>query len=115
MDGRMRHLVIFAVLSLISILMVTGFLGESEGLKSVGRGADNFGSATKDKVCGDRLCSETGGKIIMPWENLSNKTDQQNCSSSGVEDTCEEINDIQTEEETSGINKEVEEKKDSLT
>jgi len=115
MDGRIRHLVIFAVLSLMSILMATGFLGESEGLKSVGRGADNFGSATKGMVCGDKLCSETGGKIIMPWENLSNKTDQQNCLSSSDEAACQDIEDTQIEDETTNdINQEMEEMKNSL-
>jgi len=93
--AHMKYLAALAVLSVMSILLLTGFVGELEGAKSVGRGANEYGAATKGKVCGDRLCSETGGKIIMPREVTSKETQ-----------------DAQTEEEsTSDINQEIEETK----
>ena len=64
----------------MSILLATGFIDELSAEKSAGRSANEFGSATKGKICGDKLCSETGGKIIMPWDGAINETDQQNCS-----------------------------------
>ncbi len=115
MDGKIRHLAPFAVLSLLSILLATGFVGESEGQKSVGRGANDYGSATKGIVCGDRLCSETGGKILMPWEEKSKETVQQDCLSSSDEATCQDTEDTQIEEETiNDITQEMEEMKNSL-
>ena len=115
MDGKIRHLASFAVLSLLSILLATGFVGESEGQKSVGRGANDYGSATKGIVCGDRLCSETGGKILMPWEEKSKETVQQDCLSSSDEATCQDTEDTQIEEETiNDITQEMEEMKNSL-
>ena len=111
----MKYLAAFAVLSVMSILLLTGFVGELEGEKSVGRGANDYGSATKGKVCGDRLCSETGGKIIMPWEEKSKETDKQNCLSSSDDATCEETEDTQIAKETpSDINQEIDEMKNSL-
>jgi len=115
MDSKIMYLASFTVLSLLSILLATGFVGESEGQKSVGRGANDYGSATKGIVCGDRLCSETGGKIIMPWQEKSKETDQQDCLSTSDEATCEDIEDTQIEEETTNdINQEMEEMKNSL-
>jgi len=115
MDGKIRHLASFAVLSLLSILLATGFVGELEGTKSVGRGANDYGSATKGIVCGDRLCSETGGKILMPWEEKSKETVQQDCLSSSDEATCQDTEDTQIEEETiNDITQEMEEMKNSL-
>ena len=115
MDGKIRHLASFAVLSLLSILLATGFVGESEGTKSVGRGASDYGSATKGIVCGDRLCSETGGKILMPWQEKSKETVQQDCLSSSDEATCQDTEDTQIEEETiNDITQEMEEMKNSL-
>ncbi len=115
MDGKIRQLASFAVLSLLSILLTTGFVGESEGLKSVGRGANDYGSNTKGIVCGDRLCSETGGKILMPWQEKSKETVQQDCLSSSDEATCQDTEDTQIEEETiNDITQEMEEMKNSL-
>jgi hypothetical protein len=115
MDGRIRHLTSFAVLSLLSILLATGFVGESEGQKSVGRGANDYGSATQGIVCGDRLCSETGGKILMPWQEKSKETAQQDCLSSSDEATCQDTEDTQIEEKTiNDITQEMEEMKNSL-
>ena len=115
MDGKIRYLASFTVLSLLSILLATGFVGESEGLKSVGRGANDYGSNTKGIVCGDRLCSETGGKILMPWQEKSKETVQQDCLSSSDEATCQDTEDTQIEEETiNDITQEMEEMKNSL-
>jgi len=139
--AHIKYLAALAVLSVMSILLLTGFVGELEGAKSVGRGANEYGAATQGKVCGDRLCSETGGKIFMPWEVTSKETqDAQTeeetpsdinqgkvcgdrlCSETGGkilmpwEVTSKETQDAQTEKEsTSDINQEVEETKSSLS
>ena len=83
----------------MSILLATGFIDELSAEKSVGRSANEFGSATKGKICGDKLCSETGGKIIMPWDGAINETDQQNCSISSDQETCNELNFTDLQEE----------------
>jgi hypothetical protein len=85
----------------MSILLATGFVDELDAAKSEGRSANEFGSATKGKICGDKLCSETGGKIIMPWEETGNDTlIEENATG----------NDTQIEENaTSNINQEIEE------
>jgi len=115
MDGRIKYFGAIGVLSLVSILLVTGFVDELNAEKSAGRIANPYGPATKGIVCGDKLCSETGGKIIMPWETLTNETEQQKCFSFGNQVPCEEINDTLIEEEiTNDTNSEMDEMKNSL-
>ena len=115
MDRRIKYLGAIGVLSLMSILLATGFVDELSAEKSEGRIANPYGSATKGIVCGDRLCSETGGRILMPWETLSNEIEQQNCFSAGVQVPCEEINDTLIEEEiTNDTNTEMDEMKNSI-
>jgi hypothetical protein len=85
----------------MSILLATGFVDELSAEKSVGRSANEYGSATKDKICGDKLCSETGGKIIMPWEETSNDIQ--------IEENATSNNSQIEENATNNINQEIEE------
>jgi len=64
---------ILTVLFLTTILMTSAIAVSIELLpqagavtKSAGTPSQQYGSATKDKVCGDKLCSETGGKTKTP-------------------------------------------------
>ena len=91
--GHIKYLAAFTVLSVMSILLLTGFVGELEGTKSVGRGANDYGLATKGKICGDRLCSETGGKIIMPWEEKNKESEDTPTEEKITRDTNQEIDE----------------------
>jgi hypothetical protein len=63
---------IITVLLLTTILMTSAIavsielLPQADAIKSAGTTNNQFGSATKTKVCGDKLCSETGGKTKTP-------------------------------------------------
>jgi len=64
---------ILTILFLTTILMTSAIAVSVELLpqadavtKSAGTPSQQYGSATKDKVCGDKLCSETGGKTKTP-------------------------------------------------
>ena len=63
---------ILTVLFLTTILMTSAIavsielLPQADAMKSAGTKSNQFGSATKTKVCGDKLCSETGGKTKTP-------------------------------------------------
>ncbi|HXV66063.1 MAG TPA: hypothetical protein VD731_02385 [Nitrosopumilaceae archaeon] len=64
---------ILTILFLTTILATSAISASVEILpqadaatQSSGTPVKQYGSATKDKVCGDRLCSETGGKTEMP-------------------------------------------------
>src|SRR3990172_5969284 len=63
---------ILTVLFLTTILMTSAIavsielLPQADATKSAGTPSQQYGSATKDKVCGDKLCSETGGKTKTP-------------------------------------------------
>ena len=63
---------ILTVLFLTTILMTSAIavsielLPQADAAKSAGTPSQQYGSATKDKVCGDKLCSETGGKTKTP-------------------------------------------------
>ncbi|MGI9567409.1 MAG: MBL fold metallo-hydrolase [Nitrosopumilus sp.] len=68
---------IFSIL-IVGVLLVgsatidpLGILPEAEALKSKGTSNSEYGSATKDKVCGDRLCSE------VPKESDVNDNDDE--------------------------------------
>jgi len=63
---------ILTVLFLTTILMTSAIavsielLPQADAMKSSGTKSDQFGSSTKNKVCGDKLCSQTGGKTVTP-------------------------------------------------
>ena len=66
MNANLKYLGFLEILPLLTVALTTDYIGEADGTKSAGIGTKKFGSATASKVCGDRLCSETGGKTIMP-------------------------------------------------
>ena len=67
MNANLKYLGLLAVLPLLTVALTTDYSSEADALtKSSGVGVKQYGSATKSKVCGDRLCSETGGKTSLP-------------------------------------------------
>jgi hypothetical protein len=67
MNENLKYLGLFAILPLLTVALTTDYIGEADALtKSAGTGAKLYGSATSSKVCGDRLCSETGGQTVLP-------------------------------------------------
>ncbi len=67
MNAKLKYLGFLAVLPLLTVALTVDYSSEADAAtKASGVGAKQYGSATKNKVCGDRLCSETGGKTIMP-------------------------------------------------
>ena len=96
MDTKLKYLGFFGLLSLGIVLLTGGFV-DGDAVTSAGRGANQYGESTKSKICGDKLCIESGGKIIMPSQN---KTSQTICFSSRVQVPCEELKYIQVEEKT---------------
>ena len=63
---------ILTVLFLTTILMTSAIavsielLPQADATKSAGTRTNQFGSQTKTMVCGDKLCSQTGGKTKTP-------------------------------------------------
>ena len=67
MNAKLKYLGLLAVLPLLTVALTTDYISDADAVtKGSGVGVKQFGSATSKKVCGDRLCSETGGKIVMP-------------------------------------------------
>ena len=67
MNANLKYLGFLAVLPLLTVALTTDYISEADAAtKGSGVSAKQYGSATKNKVCGDRLCSETGGKIVLP-------------------------------------------------
>jgi hypothetical protein len=66
MNANLKYLGFLAILPLLTVALTTDYIGEAEAAPGAGVGTKQFGAATKGKVCGDRLCSETGGKTVMP-------------------------------------------------
>ncbi|MFB5631485.1 MAG: hypothetical protein ACE5RN_07840, partial [Nitrosopumilaceae archaeon] len=79
MNSNLKYLGLLAILPLLTVALTTDYISEADAAtKSAGTPAKQYGSATKGKVCGDRLCSETGGKVSMPSKSEESKsTDQQ--------------------------------------
>ncbi len=67
MNNYLKYFVLLAVLPLLTIGLTIDYMIEIDAMKSVGNknpdrsGVGSYGSATKNKVCGDRLCSEYPG------------------------------------------------------
>lgn len=67
MNANLKYLGLLAVLPLLTVALTIDYSSEADAVtKSAGTKAKQFGSATKNKVCGDRLCSETGGRTSLP-------------------------------------------------
>jgi len=67
MNTKLRYLGLLAVLPLFTMVLTTDYVIEIDALKSRGSdapnrvGANSYGSANNNIVCGDRLCSEYPG------------------------------------------------------
>jgi len=96
MDTKLKYLGVFGLLSLVIVLLTAGFV-DVDAAKSSGKGANQYGDSTKSKICGDKLCIESGGRIIIPSQE---KKDQTICFSSRVQVPCEELKYIQIDEKT---------------
>lgn len=67
MNKYKKYIGLLAILPLLTVMLTFDYLNDANAAsQSSGTPIKQYGSATKDKVCGDRLCSETGGKIEMP-------------------------------------------------
>jgi len=66
MNANLKYLGFLAILPLLTVAFTIDYFGEADATKGAGVGTNKFGTATKGIVCGDRLCSETGGKTVMP-------------------------------------------------
>ena len=58
MKNEIFSILVIGVLLGSAIIAPLSILPEAEALKSKGTPSSGYGSSTKDKVCGDRLCSE---------------------------------------------------------
>ena len=64
MNNRLKYFVLLAIIPLLTIGLTIHSVTEIDAMKSVGSkspdraGVGSYGSATKNIVCGDRLCSE---------------------------------------------------------
>ena len=64
MNNYLKYFVLLAVLPLLTIGLTIDYVIEIDAMRSVGKknpdrtGVGSYGSATKNIVCGDRLCSE---------------------------------------------------------
>jgi len=66
MNSNLKYLGFLAILPLLTVMLTIDYISEANAIKSAGTVTGQYGSATKDKVCGDKLCSQTGGKVAMP-------------------------------------------------
>jgi hypothetical protein len=86
MNKNLKYLGFLAILPLLTVALTTDYIGQADAVtKSAGTAAKQYGSATSSKVCGDRLCSETGGKTVMPSEPAETEEPKK-----AMEDTMEE-------------------------
>ena len=71
MNNTLKYIGLLAILPLFTVALTTNYVIEadaekSEGSKAPGRvGAKSYGSKNNNIVCGDRLCSETGGRTAQ--------------------------------------------------
>jgi len=72
MNSNLKYLGFLAILPLLTVMLTIDYIGDANAVtKSSGTSSKEYGSATKSKVCGDRLCSQTGGKVVMPSPSTS--------------------------------------------
>ncbi len=66
MNPKLKYLSLLVILPLFTLAIATKYVVDADALKSKGRSASSYGSATKNIVCGDRLCSEVDDKTVVP-------------------------------------------------
>jgi hypothetical protein len=95
MNAKLKYLGLLAILPLLTVALTTDYSSEADAItKGAGVGAKQYGSATKNIVCGDRLCSETGGKTVLPSTSTEEPTSAKEPSPTEepvAESTMEEV------------------------
>ena len=100
MNKNLKYLGLLAILPLLTVALTTDYIGEADAVtKSAGTSAKQYGSATSSKVCGDRLCSETGGKTVLPSEPAVTEEPEETMEET-MDDTMEETMDDTMEDES---------------
>ena len=88
MNQYVKYLGFFAILPLLTVMLTIDYVGDADAAtKGSGVSSKQYGSATKNKVCGDRLCSQTGGKVVMPSPPTSEQPEKE--MKSAMEDKME--------------------------
>ncbi len=76
MNTKLRYIGFLAILPLLTFALPTDYISEANALKSQGDatpgrvGANSYGSANNNIVCGDRLCSEIPAPTSISVETL---------------------------------------------
>jgi hypothetical protein len=71
MNNTLKYIGLLAILPLFTVALTTNYVIEADAEKSEGSkapsrvGAKSYGSKNNNIVCGDRLCSETGGRTAQ--------------------------------------------------
>ena len=113
MNGSIRYLGLLVLVAVLVVVLSASNIAESE--TAPGKGANQFGAATKSKVCGDKLCIESGGRIIMPSKDADKELEETVCFSSRVRVPCEELKYIQIEEKMfNAMNQEIDDLKNEV-
>ncbi len=66
MNPKLKYLSLLVILPLFTLAIATNYVVDADAVKSKGRYANSYGSATKNIVCGDKLCSEVDDKTVVP-------------------------------------------------
>ena len=96
MNANLKYLGFLAILPLLTVVLTIDYFGEADATKGAGVGTKQFGAATKSIVCGDRLCSETGGKTVMP--GVSQESEEETMDDTMMEE--ETMDDTMMEDKT---------------
>jgi len=99
MNANLKYLGFLAILPLLTVALTTDYSSEADATKGAGVGTKQFGSATKGIVCGDRLCSETGGTTVLP--SVPQESEEETMDDTMMEE--ETMDDTMMEEETMEI------------
>jgi len=98
MNQYIKYIGLLAILPLLTIILTIDHLGDANAVtKSEGTSSKAYGAATKDKVCGDRLCSQTGGKVVMPSPPSSEQPEDKKMKSPMEDKMTESMDDKMTD------------------
>ena len=78
MKNKIFSILVISVLFGSVIISPLNILTEAEALKAKGTPSSEYGSSTRDKVCGDRLCSEVPIEASNSIKEEKNENDIQN-------------------------------------
>jgi hypothetical protein len=93
MNPNLKYLGFLAIFPLLTVALTTDYIGEADAAtKSSGTAVKQYGSSTSSKVCGDRLCSETGGRTVLPSAPATSEKSKESMEDTAMEEkTMEEI------------------------